>query len=288
MNTETTLKTKRTDIMLVDPRNLVIEEGFNKRVDYGDIPALALSIVQFGMIEAVKAHKVRGEEKYIVTDGHRRQAALMLAIENHANGVKGFEDISMIERVPVLPASANLKERLYIMAITGETKKVLTELEKVEMYEALLEMGKSEGKKRAETIKEICANLGISQAAVYNTLKISELPQGIKDKIAANVISAGTVVAITRELKDPEQQEKAVDAAIANAAKASEVSGKKVKATAKDVKGLKSKTPMARIQELVDKLETNKVNNVRANALKALLKAIDEKQSSHKLYELFS
>lgn len=286
METET-LKTKRTDIMLVDPRNLVIEEGFNKRVDYGDIPALALSIVQFGLIDAVKAHKVRGEEKYIVTDGHRRQAALMLAIENHNKGVKGFEDISLIERVPVLPASANLKERLYIMAITGETKKVLTDMEKVEMYEALLEMGKEEGKKRSETIREICANLGISQAAVYNTLKISELSDSIKDKIASNIISATTVVAIVRELKDPVQQEKAVEAAIANAAKLSEASGKKVKATAKDVKGLKSKTPMARIQEIVDKLETNKVNNVRANALKALLKAIEEKQSSHKLYELF-
>lgn len=286
METET-LKTKRTDIMLVDPRNLVIEEGFNKRVDYGDIHALALSIVQFGLIDAVKAHKVRGEEKYIVTDGHRRQKAIMLAIENHDKGVKGFEDISLIERVPVLPASANLKERLYIMAITGETKKVLTDMEKVEMYEALLEMGKEEGKKRSETIREICANLGISQAAVYNTLKISELSDSIKDKIASNIISATTVVAIVRELKDPVQQEKAVEAAIANAAKLSEASGKKVKATAKDVKGLKSKTPMARIQEIVDKLEANKVNNVRANALKALLKAIEEKQSSHKLYELF-
>lgn len=286
MQTET-LKTKRTDIMLVDPRNLVIEEGFNKRVDYGDIPALALSIVQFGLIDAVKAHKVRGEEKYIVTDGHRRQAALMLAIENHDKGVKGFEDISLIERVPVLPASANLKERLYIMAITGETKKVLTDMEKVEMYEALLEMGKEEGKKRSETIREICANLGISQAAVYNTLKISELSDSIKDKIASNIISATTVVAIVRELKDPVQQEKAVEAAIANAAKLSEASGKKVKATAKDVKGLKSKTPMARIQEVVDKLEANKVNNTRANALKALLKGIDEKHSLNKLYELF-
>ena len=286
MQTET-LKTKRTDIMLVDPRNLVIEEGFNKRVDYGDIHALALSIVQFGLIDAVKAHKVRGEEKYIVTDGHRRQAALMLAIENHNKGVKGFEDISLIERVPVLPASANLKERLYIMAITGETKKVLTDMEKVEMYEALLEMGKEEGKKRSETIREICANLGISQAAVYNTLKISELSDSIKDKIASNIISATTVVAIVRELKDPVQQEKAVEAAIANAAKLSEASGKKVKATAKDVKGLKAKTPMARIQEVVDKLEANKVNNTRANALKALFKGIDEKHSAHKLYELF-
>lgn len=211
----------------------------------------------------------------------------MLAIENHDKGVKGFEDISLIERVPVLPASANLKERLYIMAITGETKKVLTDMEKVEMYEALLEMGKEEGKKRSETIREICANLGISQAAVYNTLKISELSDSIKDKIASNIISATTVVAIVRELKDPVQQEKAVEAAIANAAKLSETSGKKVKATAKDVKGLKAKTPMARIQEVVDKLEANKVNNTRANALKALLKGIDEKHSLNKLYELF-
>lgn len=286
MNTET-LKTTRTDVAQVDPRNLTIEEGFNKRLDYGDIQALALSLVTFGMIESIKAHKVRGQEQYIVTDGHRRHAALMLALESHAKGVKGFEDVSKIDRVQVIPSSTNLKERLYIMAITGETKKVLTDLEKVEMYEALLEMGKSEGKKRSEVIAEIMSALGVSKAAVYNTLQISELPQVIKDRIAEGMITSGTVLAITRELKDEEEQIKAVDRAIDNATKSSETTGKKVKATVKDVKGLKAKSPLARIQEVVAKLEDNNVSNSRANALKALMKALENKTSLSKLYELF-
>lgn len=286
MNTET-LKTTRTDLSQVDPRNLRIEEGFNKRVDYGDIAALAASIVSFGIIEPLKAHKVRGEEAYIVTDGHRRHAALMLALENHHKGVKGFEDISKIERVPVVPASANLKERLYIMAITGETKKVLTDMEKVEMYQALIEMGESEGKKRSQIIDEIVSKLGVSKASVYNTLTIGNLPDVIKQRIVDNEISASAVVNITRELKSEKDQIAAVNVAIDSANAATAESGKKVKATAKDVKGLKSKTPMARIKEIAEKLEKNEVNNTRANALKALLKGLDEKKSLNKLYELF-
>ena len=287
MNT-TVLKTTRTDLQQVDPRNLRVEEGFNKRVDYGDILALALSIVEFGLIDPIKAHKVRGEEQYIITDGHRRNAAIMLAIKNHRNGVKGFEDISRIDRVPVLPSSTNLKERLFIMAITGETKKVLTDMEKVEMYQALIEMGESEGKKRTEVIQEIIAKLGVSKAAIYNTLKIGTLPDVIKQRIIDNEISANTVVDITRELKDETQQIKAVERAIENANKVSTETGKKVKATSKDVKGLKSNSPMARIQELNAKLQANGVKNIRANALKALLEALDEKQALNKLYDLFA
>jgi ParB-like chromosome segregation protein Spo0J len=291
MNTETkqdVLKTTRTDIAQVDPRNLVVEEGFNRRMDYGDIHALALSLVEFGMIEPIEGFKVRGEDKYIVTEGHRRQLALMLAFENHAKGVKGFENISKIERVMVLPSSNNLKERLFIMAITGEGKKPLTDLEKAQLYSDLIEMGKAEGKKRSEVIAEIIAKIGVSKASVYNTLQISELPQVIKDRIAEGVIAAGAVVAITRELKVEAEQVKAVERAIENAAKESETTGKKVKATVKDVKGLKAKTPMARLQEVVDKLQKNEVKNVRANTLINLVKGLNEKHSLKELYELFA
>jgi ParB-like chromosome segregation protein Spo0J len=148
-------------------------------------------------------------------------------------------------------------------------------------------MGKSEGKKRSEVIAEIMSALGVSKAAVYNTLQISELPQVIKDRIAEGMITSGTVLAITRELKNEDEQVKAVDRAIDNATKSSEVTGKKVKATVKDVKGLKAKSPLARIQEVVAKLEDNNVSNSRANALKALMKALENKTSLSKLYELF-
>lgn len=282
------LKTTNKDVFQVDPRNLRVEEGFNKRIDYGDIPALAKSLVEFGMIESLKGHKVRGEESYIITDGHRRHAAVMLAMENHKKGVEGFEDISKIARVPLSIAASNLKDRLYIMAITGETKKVLTDLEKVEMYESLIEMGKSEGKKRTDIIAEIVDKLGVSRAAVYNILKISELPQVIKDRIAENVISAGTVVSITRELKNPDEQVKAVEAAITNAQKTAEATGKKVKAaTAKDVKGSANKPVMARIEELIAKLDDNNVKNTRVTLLKALHDGLKSKKKLNQLYELF-
>ena len=42
-------ETKKTDILLVDPRNIIVVDGFNVRTDMGDIEALAGSIVELGL-----------------------------------------------------------------------------------------------------------------------------------------------------------------------------------------------------------------------------------------------
>lgn len=286
MNTEIQ-KTTRTDLHQVDPRNVTVEVGFNKRFDYDDLVTLALNIITFGLIEPLKGHKVRGTDLYILTDGHRRHTAIMLAIEKNAAGVKGFEDISKIERIPMLPASANLKDRLFIMAITGTQKKLLNDMEKLAVYNAIIELGEAEGKKRPEIIQEIIANMGVSKASVYNVLTIGKLPDVIKQRIIDNEISASTVVGITRELKKEEEQIKAVEAAIETANKASAITGKKVKATAKDVKGSANKSTIARIQEVVDKLDKNEVKNTRVSALKSLLDGLKDKKKLNQLYDLF-
>jgi ParB family chromosome partitioning protein len=128
------LVTKRTDIMLVDPRNITVEEGFNVRKDMGDLEGLAHSVVTDGVIVPIEGYKVRSEDRYVLTDGHRRLAAVKLALKFHAEGKAGFEDVSKIQLIRLIPSSANIKDRLYIMAITGEKKKDLTDLEKAEMY----------------------------------------------------------------------------------------------------------------------------------------------------------
>lgn len=285
-----TLDSKRTDLMLVDPRNIVVEEGFNERSEdnYGDIEGLAKNIVANGVIDAIFGFKVRNEDRFVMTEGHRRLRATLLALKHHAEGKPGFEDISKIERIPMRPSSSNIKERLYIMANTGSGNKVpLTDMEKSRLYNRVLEVELESGAKRGEAVKAIIARLGISQATFYNTLGLNDLPEQIKSRIIANEISGSTVTSIVRELKDPEQQVKAVELAVANAKAAVAGTNKKAKATVKNVKGSKNKTPMGRIAELVEKLETDKVSNSRANALKALMKALDEKQSLHKLYALF-
>jgi len=286
METEV-LNTKRTDLMLVDPRNCTVEEGFNVRKDYGDIKGLAKSVVEMGVIEPIVGYKVRNEDRYVMTDGHRRLTAVLLAFELHAQGTVGFEDISKIERIPMRTASADPKERLYIMAVTGEKKKALTDLEKAEMYARLIEIGKTEGKKRGEVIADITHRLGVSQATVYNILKINELPEVIKDAIAKNEISGSTVVTIVREIKDPAEQVKAVEEAIYDAKALAEKDGGKSKATASNVKNLKAKSPMARLKEVREKLESKEVSNSRTKLLVELLDALENKCSVNKIMDLF-
>lgn len=287
MEAETSNATKRDDIKKVDPRNIEIEEGFNKRTEYGNILAMAHSVVEVGVIEPVIGYKKRSEDKYVLTDGHRRIAGVKLAIQFHEEGKPGFEDISKIEFIRLIPSSSDLKERLYIMAITGEGKKPLTDLERASMFAALLEIGIAEGKKRGETIKEIVSKLGVSQATVYNILQINKLPEIIKEAIANNEISGSTVVTIVREIKDEAEQIKAVTEAILDAKAVSEKDGSNSKATASNVKGLRAKTAMQRLKEVSEKLESKEISNSRTKLLVELLEALDNKRSVNKIFELF-
>jgi len=285
---ETLVKdTKRTDIMLVDPRNVIVEPEFNVRKDMGDIEGLAHSVMTDGVIVPIEGYKVRGEDKYILTDGHRRMLAVNLAIKNNAEGKAGFEDISKIQAIRLLPSSPHIEDRLYIMAITGEKKKDLTDLEKAVMYARLLELGIAKGKKKGEAIKEICTRLAISQATFYNIHKLNELPEEIKVSIAGGYISGSTVVTIVRDEKDPEVQKKMVAEAIADSKAITEKSGKTKKATAKNVKGLTAKSPIQKLKLVAEKLETERVGTTRAKAFIEAMKAVAEGKSVNKILELF-
>lgn len=279
-----TTATKRTDLMLVDPRNLQVETGFNVRKDYGDIRGLALSIISLGVQEPLIGFKVRGEDKFVVTDGHRREKAIKYALEKHAAGDPHFTDISKIVNVPVRIASADPIERLFTMAVTGEKKKNLTELERVDMYSRLIDsIMETKGVKRGEAIDEVIVKVGISKPTLYNVISLNKLPEEIKEAIAKNEISGSTVVTIVREVKDEEEQKRLVKEAIASA----QATGSKKKSTASNVKGLAAKSPMQRLKEVVAKLQEKEVTNTRATALIELVEMLEDKKSINKMLELF-
>jgi len=276
--------TKRTDLMLVDPRNLEVEAGFNVRKDYGDIRGLALSIIALGVQEPLIGFKVRGEDKFTVTDGHRRHAAIKFALEKHAAGDVHFADISKIANVPVRLASSDPIERLFTMAVTGEKKKNLTELERADMYSRLIDsIMETKQVKRGDAIDEVILKVGISKPTLYNIISLNKLPEEIKEAISKNKISGSTVVTIVREVKDVEEQKRLVFEAI----DAAEATGSKKKATAANVKGLKTKSPMQRLEEVVARLQEKEVTNVRAKALMELVDMLKDKKSTNKIIELF-
>ena len=288
MSTET-LKTERTDLQQVDHRNIVVEEGFNHRGsnNFGDIEALAKNIVANGVIEALIGYKVRGKDEFVLTEGHRRLKAIKLAFKLHEEGKSGFEDLSKILRIPLRSTSSDKKERLLIMATTGFGKVPLTDLEKANLYNDLITMDIEQGLKRGEAIKSLIGRLGISQASVYNILKLNDLDDDIKAFISSGQISGSTVVTLTREIKDVDAQKEAILAAIYDAEDKTKATGSKTKATVSNVKGLKTKTAIQRLKEVADKLDEDKINNVRARVLFELIEGLEKKVSLNKLIEMF-
>lgn len=285
------LKTTKTDVMNVDYRLVKVEENFNERDEnnYGDIEGLALNIAQNGIFEALLGFKKGGE--FILTEGHRRLRATKLAHENHAAGKKGFEDVSKILQVPFRSSGHTMLERLMIMGITGMGKQPLTDLEKARLYERVIAELENNDKdlKRGNAIKKLQQSFGIKSVAnVYNILSLNKLPEEIKTLIHNNEISSNAVLAITREIKSPEDQIKAVEEAVFEAHLQAEQTGKEVKkATASHVKTIKPKSLKDKLAAVKETLVKTGATNVRAKAFLELMDGLDENISVKKLVAIF-
>ena len=233
-----TLKTKKNDLLLIDPNNIVVEEGFNVREDYGDIEGLAKSIAEFGQIDPIIVSKIRGTDQYLLTEGHRRLKAIKLAIKKGAD--LKFAKAIIGESDPI--------KRMFTMGITGLGKKPLNNLEEGELYKRLKEQG--------VTPKEISEKISKSLPHVYNMLKLADVPQEVKKYISKGDISGNTVVALLKDVKTADDLLKAVEEAVLNSeieheedAKAGKKTAKKKKATARHTGVM---TPMKKLDAALD------------------------------------
>jgi ParB family chromosome partitioning protein len=252
------VKTKRTDILLVDPRNIIVREGFNLRVDMGDIEALSASIVENGLEVPIKASKVRGEDSYTLIDGHRRMAAILLAISN------GHE----IKYVDVLPYKGSSEDELFSMIITGTGQKSLTDIEQAEGIKRLVNYKYS--------VEEIAKKIAKSIPQIYNLLALSKVSKEIKNKIQDGLISGNTVVQIIKQVKAPAKQLEVVTQAIADAKASTPVGKAPKKATAQNVKALKNKTFKQKFLEALSTLDKDGVDNEKTTLLMNVYNALND------------
>lgn len=235
---ETLNKTKKTDLMLIDPRNIIVDESFNVREDYGDIDGLAKSIVEVGLIEPIIVAKQRGTDQYLLTDGFRRMRAILKAIENG----------NQIPYVKAIIASGNMEDRIFAMIITGTGKKPLNNLEEGEAYKRLKAYGYE--------VKDIAAKVGKSLPHIYNMLKLADVPQKVKKYILDGDISGNTVVSLLKDVKTTDDLLRVVEEAVLASeieheedTKAGKTSKKKKKATARHTGVL---TPMKKLEAALD------------------------------------
>lgn len=142
-------KTTKTDIYKIDPRSIVVVDGFNSRIDFGDIDELAEQIKAQGVLNPITVIPFKdedGTEKYRLVDGERRFRAVSKLL---ADGVD-------IPRVPALFASKSSDEvNMLMQQIMRNQGKPFNEYEYGVAFKKFADMGMSNS--------EIAKNLGLAK-----------------------------------------------------------------------------------------------------------------------------
>ena len=210
--------TKRTDIYQIDPRNIVVVEGFNARKNF-DLDELKEQIRKVGVLNPITVipfkDKETGAEKYRLVDGERRYRAVMALL---AEG----EDIKRIKAM-YLPKGTK-EEDLLIQQLLKNTGKQFSEIEMAKLFNRFKEQW---GYTQTEIADKFCKKASF----VSRCMALLELPAEIIEMMERGEISADTARQIASQNKDDEDaQVEAADKAV----KTAKAKGKKT-ATTKDI-----------------------------------------------------
>lgn len=176
----TDTKVTKKSIFMVHYTQVKVLEGFNIREDLGDIETLAKQIEACHEVKKpLRGYKEKGKDLWVITDGHRRVAALkLLRSKNKCLNV----------RLPFMvePKGYTDLDRTLDMFTLNDGKS-LTYLEEAKLYQRLKQTFQLNN-------SEIAKKVGKSSMHVGNSLLILDAPQELQDYIAQKVVSATTVL----------------------------------------------------------------------------------------------
>lgn len=220
--------TKRTDIFLIDPRNIVVMENFNVRKDF-DLGELKEQIKAKGVLNPITVIPFKDEngvERYKLVDGERRFRATMEAISEGAN-------IPWIKALKA-PKDASMED-LYIEQMMRNEGKRFSEYECALMFRRFKEeFGYSQ--------VEIADKFKKSTAYVSKCLSLLDLPGYIQDKIVKGELSVKAAKEIAANYETAKEQTKAAKSAIKSAQEQGRTTAtnKEVLSSLKDAKEAKA------------------------------------------------
>lgn len=220
---------------------IVIEEGFNKRFDMGDIPALGRSIAENGLKRALNVQR-NDAGKFVVRDGHRRIAGIDDAIKSGLIDGKTFVINILIEDKEMSRADA-----LILMAVANDGKPLLP-LEEAGLYKDLrAEINPATGK--TYTILDVCKKVGRGDVHVRDRLALLDAAPEVQEAVKAGTVRATLaqqIVAASK--KDHKKQAEMI-------AQAQSKDGKKTLRTKVDPDARKKNAMSLKMRELQTNLD---------------------------------
>jgi ParB/RepB/Spo0J family partition protein len=265
-----TLSSGRRDMYEIDPRIIKTKPDFNVRQDYGDLEEMVAFIVANGNVPLpMKVFTDNGD--IYVTDGHRRLAATMIAIERGAD----IKTVSCFGE----PKHYNDEMRLIDMVVCNEGMR-LSMLEQGIAYHRLVLRGYNQ--------EEVSTKVGKSSAHIGKCIKLAVAPKRIQNLIIDGhngvKVECNTVLQTLGEVEGEDAQYEALVAGMESAGE-----NGKAKATPKMVRkaaGTGKPTVAAQMKELKSWVEENSHILAENPKYKAVLTVIDFLKAEVNLEEL--
>lgn len=210
MNAEVN-KTTKKDIYNIDPRAIVVVEGFNSRTDFGDIEDLAAQIAEQGVLNPVTVIPIKDEngvETYQLVDGERRYRACMHIINNGGD----------IARIPAIFIPKNTsKDELLIQQVMRNEGKPFSEYEYGVAFNKFIKLGYER--------KEIAKKFGVKSWKVDCFLAHLSRDERVQELMKSGKVNGVDVRHIYQSSKS---EEKAVETILKLVNKAEETNKKKI------------------------------------------------------------
>lgn len=175
----------RKDYGLYSIEDIKIEEGFNPRIDYGDIEELARDIEQNGILVPLRGFKRKGDDKYTLIDGHRRFKAAKIVQKRNP-------DLEL--RIPIIGQKKVSEEERLFNVLSFNSGLPLNPLEESDVITRLVNFGLTD--------KEIVKRTGMTSVYISNLKLLSDAPTKIKNLVKDNVVSSTLAMKVLRENKD--------------------------------------------------------------------------------------
>lgn len=182
-------------IFKIDPRAIIVVEGWNSRRDFTGEEELRDSIIANGVQMPLIVKKIDG--KIHLSNGERRLRATLRAIAEGHN----------IEMVPAVLERKGVSETesLFASAIADDGKP-LEPLEKADLYRRLVAYG--------VTVKDIAVRMGRSTVTICEYLKLIDAGPELKDEINNKTVSIRSAAKIvTQSEGNPEKQHQGIQKA---------------------------------------------------------------------------
>lgn len=201
----------KSEINKVDPRLLVITDGWNTRDESEalneHIDQLAQSIAEIGVRKPIEVKLENG--KLIVKDGHCRTRATMRAIDHYKADIK---------TVPVISVDRYASdEDLILNQVVSNSGKPLTNMEEAKVYKKLLDFGWNQS--------DIAKKVGKTPGRISQILDLLTMPNSVQAAVISGAVSASLAQQTVKSAETPQQAAQSLQDAVNKAA----AQGRKVK-----------------------------------------------------------